>query len=397
MSIALSVLLLASPVLPDDVELTDGKVVQGKVTDLGDSIRVARSGGSVTFPKSLVRRIEYKKTVEEEYVEKARGLKDGDLDGHLRLARWCLEKKIAAEAAVEFRKVVALDPEHEEARLALGYRRLKDQWLTEEEYHTARGLVRHRGRWMTPEERDLEAALEQQRELEQRLAGEVKSLLVRARSSDPKRRLEAREGLERIDDKYKAKAFVAALASSHRETRGFVIEELGRMREPSAARPLARRAIWDDVPEHRGLALRSLAAIGHPDTALFFVPFLEEQSVSARIRCEDALSQFRDLRAVGPLLEALDNAVGSIAAIAQYGEQAAAVVNRTLILADGTRVQLPTVVRIRPETFDKEQKRRLEEERAVIASALRAITGQDFGDDPARWRAGLAKRKPGKE
>src|SRR5882672_12399504 len=82
----------------DEVELTSGTVVEGKVEDLGDSIRVVKSSGSAVYPKSMVRRITPKKTVEEVYADRSRDLKETDLDGHLALARWCLQQKLPKEA-----------------------------------------------------------------------------------------------------------------------------------------------------------------------------------------------------------------------------------------------------------------------------------------------------------
>jgi len=128
----LALLLLTSPALADEVELTSGSVVEGKVQDLGDSIRVTRSGASIVYPKSMIRKITPKKTVEELYEDQTKALKGGDLDGRLKLARWCLEKKLLKEAAAEFKKVVALDPEHEEARKGAGFVRHNGAWMTED-------------------------------------------------------------------------------------------------------------------------------------------------------------------------------------------------------------------------------------------------------------------------
>jgi hypothetical protein len=393
MTTLVAVLFLAFPMAADEIELENGRVLEGKVEDLGDSIRLTRSGASVTYPRHMVVRIEYRKTPEEAYAERAREIRDGDLEGRLKLARWCLEKKLAAEARIEFQKVVAVNPDHEEARAALGHRLHQGQWMTEDQINEARGLVKHKGRWMTPEERDLEAALEEQKELDQKLIREVRVQLDRLRSSDPKKREEAREALEKIDDKFKLKPYLAAL--SYRETglRGHVIAELGRMKAAEAARPLARRVVWDDEVPFRDLALRSLQEIGHPDTALFLAVYLAEESVSARIRCEEAIGRFRDPRVVPALVEALENAIETSRALEQYGEQVTTMVNRTMVLRDGSRIVLPQVVRVRAEGFDRQSLEKLRQEKSAVLSTLGAITGQSFGEEPGRWREWMRKPK----
>jgi hypothetical protein len=389
--------LLPAAARADEVELTSGKVIEGKVEDLGDSIKVVRSGGSVTYPKSMIAKITPKKTVEEIYEEQSKALKADDLDGRLKLARWCLEKKLAQEAAAEFRKAVAISPDHEEARRGAGYRRHNDKWMTEDEIAESKGLVRHKGRWVTPEERDLEVALEEQKELEKALLREVQHHLDRVRSTDEKKRQDATAGLAKIEDKYKVKAYLAGITSSSKEIRRFVFEELGRMKEPLAAKPLVRRCLWDDDESLRDLAFKSVLAINHPETALYFAPFLEEQAVTARTRCAEMMASFKDLRAVVPLLEALENAIESAKAMEQYGEEMTATVNRQVVLRDGSRITLPKVVRIKPDFSDKQMIAKLGAERAAIVSTLGTLTGQSFGEDLPRWRAWLERKRAGKE
>ena len=53
-------------------------------------------------------------------------------------------------------------------------------------------------------------------------------------------------------------------------------------------RPLVRKALWDSEEDLRPVAYEALKAIGHPDTAIYYVPFLGEESVSARIRSSSA-------------------------------------------------------------------------------------------------------------
>src|SRR5688572_10458266 len=163
-------LFLAAGTRADEIELLSGTVIEGKTEDLGDSVKVTRSGGSVVYPKSMIRKITPKKTAEEHYQERTKELKAEDVDGRLKLARWCLDRKLQKEAVAEYGKIIAAAPDHEEARLGAGFRKLGDQWVTEETYFVAKGLVRHKGRWVTPEERDLDVAIEEQKDLEKALA-----------------------------------------------------------------------------------------------------------------------------------------------------------------------------------------------------------------------------------
>jgi len=396
--ITAALLLLTLAAVPaDEVELTGGTVVEGKVEDLGDSIRVVRSNGSAVYPKSMIRKITPKKTVEEIYEDKARALKAADLDGHLQLARWCVHQKLAKESLLEFQKVLALDPDHAEARAASGFQKINGRWLPEDEANAAKGLVKYKGKWTTPELRDLDLAMEEKKELDKALQHEVGVQIGHLKSSVEKTRQDAVEALARIDDRFKVKAYLQAVTHPNRELRKFVFQELGRMKEPAALKPLVRRSLWDDDADLRPVAYRAVQDIGHPDAALFYLPFLAEESISARIRCVEAMSAFKDLRVVPALLQALENNIDLTRSFDKEGEQMAQLAQRTIVMGDGSSVFLPRSVRMARtfDVLDKNSRAKLQQEKSTILSTLGSITGQSFGEDFAGWRAWLDKKKAG--
>lgn len=392
-TLALS-LLLAAPALADDVELKSGTVVSGRVEDLGDSIRLHRKGGSVVYPKFMIRKITPRKTEGEIYLEKAKALKGDDLAGHLRLARWCTARELEKEAALEFEKVIGIDPDHAESRAALGHERHEGKWLTKDEINKAKGLVKHEGRWMTPEERDLQVALVEKERLDRELARKADSLLRRVRSTTEKTRRAAIDGLAQIADEHKEEAFLRGITSSYEAIRRYVYGELGRMKSEEAVKPLVRKSLWDSEEELRDVAASALRAIGHPDTALHYVKFLGEESVSARIRCVELMSGFGDARIAGVLIAAMENADARIEAEKDGGPFQAnstrTLVTRRVMVVNGRTVVVPKVVRVAPKAPDNGLVDRLLEEKGAIRGALRRLTGKDFGADPAAWRRGLA-------
>ena len=54
-----------------------------------------------------------------------------DLVGQLKLAHWCLENRREQQARAHFFAVVAIDPDHADARRRLGHVKLGDQWVDE--------------------------------------------------------------------------------------------------------------------------------------------------------------------------------------------------------------------------------------------------------------------------
>ncbi len=396
MRILALLLLLGSTASGDEIELTSGTVIEGRVQDLGDSIRVVKSNGSAVYPKSMVRKITPKKTVEELYEEKARELKDSDADGHLQLARWCLREKLSREAVLEFKKVLAVSPDQEEARAGAGFQRVDGKWMTEEEANQARGLVKHKGKWMTPEQRDLDLALDEQKEIDKEILHKVGVELGRLKSPNEKTREDAIEALSKLEDRYKAKLFIAAIPSPQRELRKFLYQELGRMKEVGALKPLVRRSLWDEDEDLRPVAFRAVQEIGHPDTAFLYLPFLGEESISARIRTIDAIATFKDWRVAGALLQALENNIELTRQFDKEGEQMNQLAGRTITMGDGSSITLPRSLRVNKiDPLDKNSRSKLQQEKASLLGTLSAITGQNFGEDFAKWHAWLEKKKAG--
>jgi hypothetical protein len=66
-------------------------------------------------------------------------------------------------------------------------------------------------------------------------------------------------------------------------------------------------------------------------------------------------------------------------------------------MGDGSSVQLPRTVRAgrNIDVLDKNSRAKLQQEKASILSTLGIITGQSFGEDVAKWRAWLDRKKAG--
>jgi len=77
-------------------------------------------------------------------------VKDGDAEGWYRLSQWAGTQSLAAESRQALEKVIAVNPEHIQARKALGHEKIKDQWLTGDALYLAKGWTRHLGRWLSP-------------------------------------------------------------------------------------------------------------------------------------------------------------------------------------------------------------------------------------------------------
>jgi hypothetical protein len=135
----------------DTVVLEDGATYDGRVTIVDEGVRVELDFGTVTFERSLVKRIIRSRSrldVFDDRLEAAAG----DVDALLRLARWSEQHGLERRARDVYRRIVRLEPDHEVARHALGHVRVDGRWLTEDEAKRAAGFVQYGGVWLSPEQ-----------------------------------------------------------------------------------------------------------------------------------------------------------------------------------------------------------------------------------------------------
>ena len=108
-----------SPRADDDryLLLTDGRLIGGKISRDDTHYTVTQKLGVIRFPRRLVERSF--DTVQEAYQYRLERAPEGDPAERLRLARWCLNLHLTAEAKAQLEKVLEISPEHGPAKAML--------------------------------------------------------------------------------------------------------------------------------------------------------------------------------------------------------------------------------------------------------------------------------------
>jgi len=113
-------LLAALAASADTIHLKNGRQLVGKIIEEGPrELRIRAGTSEVTIPRSQIVRIERGKAPIEVYQERAAALPDDDAEGHFKLALYCLEHKLTTAAIAELRRVLEINPDHEQARATL--------------------------------------------------------------------------------------------------------------------------------------------------------------------------------------------------------------------------------------------------------------------------------------
>jgi hypothetical protein len=298
----------ATPVRGDVFELKDGGQVVGDVverTSGGDYVIRSAGGVETKIAQAQVQRLVPQTAAAAEHERRSRTAPD-TVDAHRELAEWCRQHELAEEAELHLERVIELDPSDEEARLALGYQRVGDRWLTRDQLMTARGLVFHEGRWRTPQD----VAVRQRDSAEGNVEAEWHSKLRLWRGwldgNRAERVEEARQLISAIDDPRAAPALVKLLDDEDDEWKfDLVLATLGRLNDPLVAQTLVAYSLEDDDPEIRARCVDYLTGGERPVSLFPYIQALRSKENYLVNRAGEALGAIGDPAAISPLIDAL--------------------------------------------------------------------------------------------
>jgi hypothetical protein len=153
--LACALALLPGFASADDVLLKGGGRISGRILSRTDtSVQVDVGVGIITVSMANVASIEERRSILDDYQERASAVRPDDVPGWLQLARWSQSEGLRTQARRIYERVLTLDPQNVEANQALGNVLVEGRWVSEQESYRARGYVQFEGAWITPAERD---------------------------------------------------------------------------------------------------------------------------------------------------------------------------------------------------------------------------------------------------
>jgi hypothetical protein len=366
--------------------LTNGGRVVGELVNRDETPRKKyvvelEDGGRVTLEASQVETVQRPKPEVLEY-EKIRSDYPDTAEGQWALAEWCREKKLPAQRDAALKRIIELDPDHADARHALGYNKIGGKWARQKDLMEERGYVYYKGRWMLPQE------VEQLAEKAKRdaLQAEWSQKVGRWRRwLGTKRDDEAKGEFRKIDDPAALGALVRALRDERTaDVRLILIEAITKFDTPESERALAIAAVQDESDEVRMTCLDFLKTKRRPEAVSYFVSKLSsKKSDNPTINLAGvALREMKDPSATGPLIDALSTThkfkvgggggPGSISPTFSNGPG-----------GSGSGLNMNSGPKFVYQTFNNQG----------VLDALVAITGQNFSWDKTAWKAWFDAQK----
>lgn len=367
----------------------DGRVIAGRVTNVGE-----KGGGDQGKPEKVwTVEIEpgafiqiYQSNLargghivpqdrEKEYVARLSAIED-TAEAHFELARWCIGDRVGLRdlAAAHYLRVLDLDPNHEAARAACGFRKDSDgRWVKKAKLmEEQRGQVLYKGEWWFPEELAIAKAEEEREVGFVAVTKNIPRWHAEAAGGSSRRSAAAIAELEKLDDPRCIELLTKILQGKQKplaspELRTFYLGILSRLESPEATRVAAHVSITDEVEAVRNAAMNSLQERYLPAAQAVYLGYLRNEKNLLVNRAADALSQIGTDGLILPLIESL-------------------VTEHTQTVGGG-----PTTYGADAMTFAGKQKvQKVRINNQSVLGTLTAVTGQNFEYNQAAWTAWYA-------
>lgn len=260
-------------------------------------------GVRLTLPRELVHQAGTITDKRLEYEQVAPTYPD-TLEGQWKLAEWCREKNMRTERETHLARVLDFDPDHEQARRALGYFLHGKNWVTQEEMMNTRGFVKYKGEWLLPEEVELR---------EKRRQAELQEKAWMRQVADWKRNIGSRSQeilaqMQEVRDPYAVSAISYHMTPA-REPRPAVrlafVDVLVNINTLSAWKLIGEITLNDPNEEVRVSAREKLRGQKQPELVKLFVSRLKHPDNHIVNRAALGLGMLGDDTAIGPLIDAL--------------------------------------------------------------------------------------------
>ncbi|MGD8452498.1 MAG: HEAT repeat domain-containing protein [Phycisphaerae bacterium] len=381
-----------SPAAVGDIfHLTSGGRVEGELIEQTVThYRIRTVLGTVTLTADAVERVEPAPSPFQEY-EQRRSQAGDTVAEQTALARWCGEQGLATLERHHWRRVLELDPQNDDARRALGYVRVGQLWID------GRTRVQEAQR-PAPETAEATETEEDPEKLAAAIEGNWRRRISAIRSSMLESSLDrqvekGRAMIAEISDPLAIVPLVEELAGGSVVCRQVLVQALSRFAEDAATVNLVAMALADPDADIRREVISELKRRADSRVTGQFRKALESGDEVLIRRSAEALGDLRAAEAIPELISVLKSRREKIVEVPvrRFFGGLVDPFAPTYMRIGSSRVPVAPVVGIsNPASLIDMQRRRMNVTvfRTEVRTALRQITGKDFGfeaEDWARW------------
>ncbi len=397
--IAAVVLICGGALRADIFELAEGGSIEGEVvTETEETLTIRTTVGVFEIDRERIVRRTAAAAPWTRYEAQKRQHPD-TADGHFALAQWCRKNGLRSEQKQHLERAIELDPDHTDARAALGYVKQEGRW------------TRPQRKTRKPSEEELEARRRAKRDEETvrkavaewtvKIQAIHRGRLEGERAVSEKFRDGRRQILE-IDDPLAIPGLTRIRMQGSVATRRLLVESMARFEPDEAAMNLIVMSVLDTSPQVRRAA--ALALDERKDERIIYelLGALATEEEFVLRNAATALGILRAKAAVEDLIPLLSTVTRQKVRVAlpvffdsvydtfgygcRYRHGGRSIYYRpSFIGVIGPAYPVGTVY------YDETQTVSIH--RTEVQEALIAITGQNFGFDEQAWREWLRRSR----
>ena len=296
-----------SPVSADVFLMKSGARIRGEWLN-GNEVPLRRyvvrweHGGQLTVDSTQVTEHIREPEAISEYHRLAPDIADSAAE-QWRFAEWCRARGLQEQRKQHLWRVIELEPDHVEARRALGFAEVEGKWVTRKDYFQERGFVYYQGKWRLPQEVDL---LEERQEIERQERewfGRLKALRSQLGTEHD---TAAVRNLAGIQDPLALKALAENLRrEKSQRVRLLYVNAVANLRTPAGIHLLILTALSDADPEVFHACVDRLVANQTPGLAKALTEVLKESNNMRINRAAHILGRLGDRKVIPELTAAL--------------------------------------------------------------------------------------------
>jgi hypothetical protein len=262
-------------------------------------------GAKLALADSAVSRVIAKTDLDRQYEALLPKL-EKTVESQWTMAEWCKEAGLTEQRKRHLQAVLVLDPNHAEARRALGYQKHGSKWLTQDEFMQSVGYVRYKGTWRTRQEIDIDSRETQQELAAKKLRKDI-YLWIEQVGTGGRMRDAAEKNLNAIQDPSAVTSLAEIIgdAQQPRAVRKKCLEILAKLPSGPAIGTLVRVAMNDSDDGIREACLDEMKRQGTHSVLSAFVSELKSKDNARVNRAGDCLGYLKDKDATLPLINAL--------------------------------------------------------------------------------------------
>lgn len=302
--------LCGAPLSADTFLLVRGGKLEGELLNPDETPRVAyaiktATGIEVTLAADLVKQF-IPGTAEQKRYRELLARMPATAEGNWKMSQWCSQNKLSDLASFHAQQVLQIEPNHEEARRALGFRHIEGRWVQPDDLMRERGFVRHEGKWRLPQDIELEQAREKAELAEKEWRRKLKSWRTVIGRGRKEKEEQALEGFRTLSDPAAAVP-LAELVEEEKDLElcRVYIDALGRLSSGAATKTLIHLAINHREQVVRDAALEPLARTSPKAATQIFRQALSSANRRHVLNAAVGIQHMGSVEAIPDLIEAL--------------------------------------------------------------------------------------------